>query len=217
MNPMKDRSVSRTKATVAPDGAVSGTTWLEVHGAQDAVLRTTLSFLPTQMLPQMAKQMLSANGQSGDATITLTDFRNFANSNLISVAFNTPARVNLPGPGALTSNFGPQSSTAKSFVTSVLQIERKLDFPCPTASSEDALELVLAPGMKITAMPAAASIDSPYGRFTTSYDVKDGTLLVTEKLALQRPRTVCTAADHTELRKFATAIDRELRKQILYQ
>jgi hypothetical protein len=47
--------------------------------------------------------------------------------------------------------------------------------------------------------------------------VKDGKLIIQEKLALTQPATVCTAEDHAQLRTFATAIDREVRRQILYE
>jgi hypothetical protein len=99
----------------------------------------------------------------------------------------------------------------------MLQLERKLDFPCPTGGAEQQLELTLPEGMKITALPAAADIQSSYGRFVASYEVKDGKLMTVQKLDLKQPATVCTATDYAELRKFATSIDRELRRQILYE
>ena len=217
VDPARDRTISRTAAKVAADGTVVGTMRIEAHGAMDAGMRTTLTVLPEQALPQFAKQMLAANGQSGDATATIGDLRNFNQPNLLTIDFTSPGRINLPGPGALTGGIGPQGSSARNFSTAMLQQERKLDFPCPAGGNEEVLELALAPGMKITTLPANADITSPFGHFIASYSVKDGKLLVSQTLDLRRSQTVCTAADYVELRKFAVAIDKELRKQILYE
>lgn len=71
--------------------------------------------------------------------------------------------------------------------------------------------------MKVTTLPKAASVESPFGRFTASYELKDGRLLVARRLDFTSTRAVCTAADSTELHKFATAISQQLRAQIVYQ
>jgi transglutaminase-like putative cysteine protease len=217
VNPDVDRTMTLTSATVGADGTVQGTTRVQVYGAPDAALRTTLSLLPAQVLPQLARQMLASTGQSGEAKLTLGDLRDFKQANLLTIDFTVPGRINLPGPGALTGAIGMQGSDAKSFVTNALRMERKLDFPCPAGGSEDRLELALPEGMKITNLPGPADITSPYGHFTAGYEVQEGKLVIREQLDLHRRQTVCTAADDAQLHKFATAIDHELRKQILYQ
>lgn len=214
----RDREVSITTATATADGSVSGSTRMLSHGAQDAQMRTALSLLPEQVLPQLANQMLSSSGQTGTAKLSLGDLRDFKQPNLLTVEFSSPERISLPGPGALTGSIGAQGpGPGKAFATSILQLERKLDFPCPTGGAEQQLELTLPADMKITNLPGAADIQSSHGRFTASYEVKDGKLVTIQKLDLKQPATVCTAADYAELRKFATAIDRELRRQVLYE
>jgi hypothetical protein len=47
--------------------------------------------------------------------------------------------------------------------------------------------------------------------------VKEGKLLMSRRLELTPARSICTAADVAELRKFATAISQQLRSQVLYQ
>jgi transglutaminase-like putative cysteine protease len=217
MDPAKDHIKLRTDATVLQDGSVTGTTSLEAFGAQDGPARTTFSAIPVQLLPMIGKQLLALGGQTGDAKLTLGDLRDFSQPKVLAIEFSSPGLVNLPGPGALTTSYGLQGLGIKSFVSSMNQIARTMDFPCPAGGTEEALSLTLPAGMKITSIPAAANVESAYGRFTSSAEVRDGKLLVTQKLDVKRPHMVCTAADHVELRKFATAIDRELRKQILYQ
>lgn len=213
-----DREVTLTTATLAPDGTVTGTTRLQAHGAHTAIARTTLSLVPEQALPQLASSMLASSGQSGTATVTLADMRDFSQHDLLTLEFSTPGRVVLPGPGALTGNFGANGTgPGKSFATAMLQLERKLDFPCPVGASEQHVELALPDGMKITSLPPAADVQSPYGRFTATHEVQDGKLVMVQKLALTQPASVCTATDHAELRKFATAIEREVRRQVLYE
>src|SRR5690606_5982507 len=59
----RDREVSITTATLAADGSVTGTTRLFSHGGHDAMMRTSLSLLPEQALPQIASQLLASSGQ----------------------------------------------------------------------------------------------------------------------------------------------------------
>lgn len=136
---------------------------------------------------------------------------------LYSIDFTAPGRINLPGPGALTGTFGAQSSYIRSLVAGIRQIERTQDFSCPSGAFEEQVELTLPSNMKIGTLPGAAQIESPFGRFTAGHEIKDGRLLIVRRLDIPRTRTVCNAADHVELRKFAVAIDRELRRQVLYR
>lgn len=216
-DPAQDRTIVRTYATISADGTISGTTSVEALGSQDADLRTGLSQQAERDLPQIARSWLAGTGQTGTATLKLGDLRDFTHGRLYSVDFTTPGRVSLPGPGALTGTFGAQSSSIRSFVAGVRQVERTLDFSCPSGAFEELLELTLPANMKIGALPGAAQIESPFGRFSASHEVQEGRLLIVRRLEIQRTRTVCNAADHVELRQFATAIDRELRRQVLYQ
>lgn len=216
-NPALDRTIVRTQASISEDGTVSGTTFVEALGSQDADLRTALSQQAERDLPQIARSWLAGTGQTGTATLKLGDMRDFTQRKLYSIDFTIPRRVSLPGPGALTGTFGAQPSSIRSFVTGTRQVERTLDFPCPSGAFEEQVELALSPNMEIGALPGTALIQSRFGSFTASHEVREGKLLVVRRLAIERTRTVCNAADHAELRQFAAAIDRELRRQILYQ
>ena len=77
--------------------------------------------------------------------------------------------------------------------------------------------VTLPEGMKISSLPGPADIASAFGSYESSHEVRDGKLLVARTLQLRRPRTVCTATEYAELRKFAAAVDADLRKQILYE
>lgn len=214
----QDREDSLTIATLAADGSVAGQTRMFARGAQDAPLRTTLSMLPAQVLPQLGNQLLASSGQTGTAQLKLGDLKDFSEPNLITIDFTMPGRVSLPGPGALTGAFGAAGAGPGQSVTArLLQLERKLDFPCPAGGGEQRVELTLPEGMKITSVPPAADIKSDYGHFVASHEVKDGKLIMVQKLHLTQPATVCTAKDYAALRQFATAIDRELRRQVLYE
>jgi hypothetical protein len=217
-NAAKDRLIQRTSATLTADGSVSGTNRIEALGAVEAVIRGSLGAITETTRPAVAQRLLSASGQTGEATLNVSDARDLNVPFSFVFEFRTPQRVNVPGPGALPTSFGmPSPSGAQSFSASVLQLDRKLDFPCPTDGTEEQLELTLPAQVKITSLPKAESIESPYGRFVATYTVKDQQLVVNRRLDLTPPRAVCTAADTAELRKFATAISQAMRAQILYE
>jgi len=214
----RDLEFAVTTGTVAEDGSITGTTRIGARGAQDAAMRSTVRVIPAQALPQLANQLLASTGQTGTARIELGDPLDFSKEDLMAVEFTTPRRISLPGPGALTGNFGASAiNPGRTFATATLLMERKYDFPCPVGGSEQRIELTLPASMKITSLPPAADVQSRYGRYTSSHEVKDGKLIIVEKLAMTQPATVCTAEDHAQLRTFATAIDREVRRQILYE
>ena len=217
-NASKDRLIQRTAATLTADGSVSGTNRIEAQGAVEAVLRGSLGAITETTRPAVAQRLLSASGQTGEATLNVSDARDLNVPFSFVFEFRTPQRVNVPGPGALPTSFGmPSPSGAQSFSASVLQLDRKLDFPCPTDGTEEQMELTLPAQVKITSLPKSASIESPYGRFAATYTVKDQQLVVNRRLDLTPPRAVCTAADMAELRKFATSISQAMRAQILYE
>jgi transglutaminase-like putative cysteine protease len=218
-NATRDRLVQRTTATLTADGSVSGSNRVEAIGSAEPAMRASLGAIPESLRPTLAKAMLTSGGQTGEATLKLSDARDLATPFSLVFEFSTPQQVNVPGPGALATTFGmPLPSGAQAFATSVLQVERKIDFPCPeSVGTEEILELTLPPEVKITTLPRAASLESPFGTFAASYEVKDGKLLVSRKLEVKAPRAVCTVADTAELRKFATAINQQMRAQVLYQ
>lgn len=215
--PARDRLVIRTIATLSADGSVAGSNSLQALGSAEPAMRGSLGSITEAMRPTVAKAMLS--GQPGEATLKISDARDLAAPFSFVFEFNTPQRVNVPGPGALGTSFGmPLPAGAGSFASSVLQRERQLDFPCPEGTGvEEILELALPPEVKITTLPKPANVESTFGRFTASYEVKDGKLLVRRVMEATPPRAVCTTTDSPELRKFATEITQQLRSQVLYQ
>jgi transglutaminase-like putative cysteine protease len=215
--PARDRLVIRTTATLTADGSVSGTNTLQALGSAEPAMRGSFSGITEAIRPSVAKSLLS--GQPGEASLKLSDARDLTVPFSLVYEFSTPQRVNVPGPGALATAFGmPLPSGAGAFSASVLQRERTLDYPCPEGSGvEDLLELAMPAEVKITTLPKPASIESAYGRFNATYEVKDNKLLVRRTLDVTPPQAVCTTADSPELRKFATAISQQLRSQVLYQ
>jgi len=214
----KDRLVLRTNAVLSADGSVSGKNLIEVTGAMEPVMRGSLGGITEAMRPAVAQRLLSSSGQTGEATLAISDARDLTTPFSFSFEFKTPMRVNMPGPGALATSFGmPLPSGAQTFAGQMLQQERKLDFPCPSGSTEERLELALPAEIKITSLPSASTVDSPYGRFAASYEVTDQKLSIVRKLDFSPAKPACTAADAVELRKFATSISQQMRAQVLYQ
>jgi transglutaminase-like putative cysteine protease len=218
-NASRDRLVTRAVATLSADGTVTGTNRIEPNGSGGLALRGLMGAIPETMRPALAKSMLAETGQTGDATMTMSDGRDLTKPFWLSFELKLPGLVNVPGPGALSGSIGMAlTSPIQSGASSMLKLDRKLDFACPEgAGIEESVELTLPAGFNITMLPKAADIESAFGRFTASYEVKDGKLLVTRKLDSTPPRAVCTAADSAELRKWATAISQQMRAQILYQ
>lgn len=212
-----DRTLVRTIATLAADGTVTGSTSVQAHGAQQGVVRSAMSSIPERDLPQLARILMATTGQEGESSLKVEDPRDFASPYSFTITFTTPDRVTLPGPGAIDGQIGGYGSEIGSVVTSLLQVDRKLDFPCPAGSMEQQLELALPEAMKVSSLPGPADITSAHGSYKSSHELRGGKLLVTRHLQLRRPQTVCTSAEYAELRKFATAVDADLRKQILYE
>jgi transglutaminase-like putative cysteine protease len=218
-NPTRDRLVQRTTVVLTADGSVSGSNRIEATGSAEPAIRASMGAIPEAMRPALAKALLTNGGQTGNATLKISDARDLTTPFSLLFEFTTPQRITLPGPGALTTSFGmPLPAGAQAFANSVLQVERTLDFPCPEGvGTEEVLDLTLPPEVKITTLPKAASVESPFGSFTVTYEVKDGRFVMNRRLDIKSPRAVCTTADTAELRKFATALGQQMRTQVLYQ
>lgn len=218
-NAGRDRLVSRTVATMAADGTVTGTNRIDPTGASAPILRALYGSLSEASRPTIAKAMLLETGQTGDATMTTADARDLTTPFWYSFELKLPRQVSIPGPGALSGNIGMVlTSPIQTNANSMLTRDRKLDFPCPQGVGlEESIELTLPTGFTISTLPKAANVESVYGRFIASYAVKEGKLQLNRKLEYTPPRAVCTAADSAELRKWATSISQQMRSQILYQ
>jgi transglutaminase-like putative cysteine protease len=213
-----DRLVVRTTATLAADGTVTGTSRIEPTGYFEPLFRATLGSIPAAALPQVGAQLLGARGYPGNATLSFGDVRDLTKPAALQVEFKTPARVNIPGPGAITGAFGilPLLDIG-SFAAGTLRVERKLGANCLNTGLDERVELTLPAEVKITTLPRPATVTSPLGNYTSTYTQDQNRLVIARQLELQHPQVVCNAADSTELRKFATAISQDLRSQILYQ
>ena len=217
-SPATDRVVLRTAATLAADGTVSGTNRIEAGGIFEPIFRASLGSIPPAQLSSVGARLLANAGQSGEATLTLSDMRDLTKPVSMVAEFKTPVRVTLPGPGALTGVFGIRPpADLVAFLTAIMQSERKLDFPCLSTSFSETLELTLPPQMKITHLPTPMNVVSPLGTYVSGYSQQRDRLIVTRKLEANYPRVVCTNSDSIELRKFGSAIGQDLRAQILYQ
>lgn len=218
-NAGRDRLLIRAVARLSADGTVSGTHRMEPIGSSAPALRAVFGAITESMRPNVAKAMLAEAGQTGDAALTVGDARDLTTPFWVGFEITLPRQINIPGPGALSGTIGMATLSAiQSSANTMLQTERKLDFPCPErAEIEESIELTLPAGLTITTLPKAADLVSAYGRFTATYEVKDGKLLLNRKLDSTPPRAVCTAADSAEVRKWAAAISQQMRAQMLYQ
>jgi transglutaminase-like putative cysteine protease len=217
-DPGRDRVLVRTTAALAGDGSISGTNRVEFFGTEDPGARSAFGRIPAEQLARMGQQLLGATGQNGEAKLTVSELRDLKQPAWIAFDFSVPMRLNVPGPGALPQSVGITLASPATFVASILrQPERKQPFVCPGGTMEEQQELKLPDTVRITSLPAGADIKTDYGHYSASYEVKDGVLRFTRKLESRRPRTVCGEADFAELRKFANAVNQELRRQILYE
>jgi transglutaminase-like putative cysteine protease len=217
-NPATDQVLMRTSATLAADGTVSGTNHVEATGMYEPVLRTTLASIPPAQIASVGSRLLASAGQVGEATLTLSDMRDLKKPVSMDVQFRVPARVNLPGPGALTGVYGIRPPVdIGSLVASIMQMERKLDFPCLSGSFDEKVELTLPPDFRISNLPHPSDVQSPLASFVSSFTEQDHKLVITRRLEVKYPHVVCNNADSIELRKFATSVGKDLRAQILYQ
>ncbi|KGE06918.1 transglutaminase [Burkholderia gladioli] len=219
-DPAHDTVRVTRRVAMQADGTLQGSGQIDNEGIFDLNARSVFASLPPGMEAQVAERVLALTGQDGTGTYHYADVRDLGKPFVYGSAFRLPEYALLPGPGAIPVpvGLGSINGIASTFDAAGLET-RQTSIAIAARHVVETTIVTLAPGVRVPRLPKPVAIDSPLGSYRASYrhDGSDGAVVtVTRDLLLKPSGPLITPADYPAFRKFALAVKRELRTQLVY-
>ena len=211
-------STSTTVMEIGADGAGEGTTKIHAKGESADGWRYGMIYMQPNMEDSWLRRALEANGFAGTGSVDLGDLKGRTASYSYGVKYKIADAINLPGPGA-TSIKSPFDGVGEvsSFIGGVSDPDPTVNFTCSGGFSKSVVTIKLPKDVKVLAMPRNAEIKGKYQTYKATYQAKDGTVTAVREIEDRTPGPVCAPAVAADYKKFAIAVRKELRTQLLYQ
>ena len=211
-------STSITVMKINADGTGEGTTKVHSKGEIADGWRYAMIYMQPNMIDSWLRKALEANGFAGTGSVDLGDLKSRTANYSYGVKYKISDAINLPGPGAtsIKSPFDGVGEVA-SFIADVSEPNPTVNFMCSGGFSKSVVTISLPKDVKVLAMPRNAEIKGKYQTYRATYEAKDGTVTAVREIEDRTPGPVCAPAVAADYKKFAIAVRKELRTQLLYQ
>ncbi len=211
-------STSTTVMEIGADGVGEGTTKIHAKGESADGWRYAMIYMQPNMEDSWLRRALEANGFAGTGSVDLGDLKGRTADYSYGVKYKIADAINLPGPGA-TSIKSPFDGVGEvsSLIGGISDPDPTVNFSCSGGFSKSVVSIKLPKDVKVLAMPRNAEIKGKYQTYKATYQAKDGTVTAVREIEDRTPGPVCAPAVAADYKKFAIAVRKELRTQLLYQ
>lgn len=172
-----------TEINLNGNGSISGTIHERTTGQESRLPRTAFRSMPTGDFSKMIEGWLS-RGATAARLVKLSPADRQSDAAFdMDVEFTAPAYAQLMQGRLLV--FKPAVANRSSSVY-LVERERKLPVVLESNSFNEKVTFVLPAGFVVDEMPDPVKLETPFGKYSTSYEAKDGKLLFTRSLVLSR-------------------------------
>lgn len=198
-------------------GHILGHSKIQPTGYLDLMARQIMSSLPPGVEPQLVSQLLAMSGQSGSGNLIHQNEADTSKPYSYEANFVLPNVVQLPGPGALVIPQGIKgfSSIANVFTLTTPE-KRTQPLLFTNGKITENVTLKLPQDMDVSRLPAPASLETPFGRYTSRSELRGRELTVQRQLVIERSDIIVQSQDYQQLRNMGNAVMRDLRSQVMY-
>ena len=172
-----------TEVDLTGEGNISGVIRERVTGQEARFARDLFRSLSASDFNQMMERWLTS-GATAAKISKLTP-----NDKQADAAFDMDVEFTAPSYGQLMQNrllvFKPAVASRSNSVY-LTEKTRKYPVVLESTSFNEKVTFNLPQGFAVDEMPDPVKLDTPFGRYSTSYDVKDGKLLFTRSLTMTR-------------------------------
>ncbi len=188
-----------TEVSLAGDGAIKGLIRESIRGQESRLPRTLFRSLSGQDFNKAIERWLT-NGATASRLEKLTPKDDQANATFeMSVEFSAPKYAQLMQNRLLVFKPVVASRTDSVYLT---EKSRKQPIVLDSSSFREKVTVNLPEGFAVDEMPDPVSLETAFGRYATTYEVKDKKLVFTR--ALTTMRTVVAVDRYDEIREFFT-------------
>jgi len=218
VNWKENGSYSRTVMNFHPDGSSEGQTEVEAKGQYADETRYRMTYIQPNMEDSMMRQALTRNGYSGTGTLIRGNIKDISTSYRFGSSYKLIDAIYLPGPGAISLRSPIEwQGGVGSFLRGTNDPEPTVNFVCEGGYSREEFIYNLPKDVKVLAMPKDVEIKGKYQTYKATYQQKDGTVTAVREIEDRTAGPVCSPSVAAEYKKFAMAVRKNLRAQLLYQ
>lgn len=190
-----------TEVNLASDGGIKGVIKERASGQESRSARTMFRSLSNSEFNQSIEQWLTRGATAAKLDkLTLRDRQ-------ADAAFEMDVEFSAPGYGQLMQNrllvFKPAIASRTNSVY-LTEKDRKHPVMLDSNSFKEKVTFNLPVDFAVDELPDPISLDTTFGKYSTTYESKDGKLVFTRSLITKR--TTVSAAGYKEVRDFFTSM-----------
>jgi len=214
-NEANSRSSVDYALNIDDDGDAYVTARAELNGQVSIGARRTFAQLPRT---RVEYDMLSRSGLTGELHVTPTDPGELEAPFTLSLKGKLDQLAIMPGPAAFSVSRMPIFDSIQGFVETVLRrMNSPLDGSCGGTALREHYVVEIPANAKILAIPSGISMDSGEISYHSSYRQHDNTVEIDRVLERRLTSNICSGAKLAEWAGVASAISKDLKRQVLYK
>jgi len=187
----------RIEAVISAEGTISGTISERSSGQASTLERTLLRSLSATDYNKMLEGWLT-RGATGARLVKFTP-----NDRKETAGFDLDVEFSAPSYGQLMQNrllvFKPVIVGRRN-VLSLTETKRDHPIIIDSSAVKETAVFTLPAGFVVDEMPEPLNLETPFGKYTTTYEVKDGKLVFTRSLTMNR--TTVSVDKYNSVRDF---------------
>lgn len=213
----KDRTTTKTRMTLNPNGSVTGFTTVEQRGYFELLSRSKVYSNQRKSEKEVVDGMLARFNESGKGRIKPPDPLDLGTQWDIEAEFSLDPVVNLPGVTALVMPIGLAQGRFQTLASTKANEMSKYPHICGSSKHEEVIEMTLPNSVHITRMPSGILHKTAAISFESTYRTSGNVITLTRKLVVNRGKSVCGHEDALEWDQFTKVLQRDLRQQFFLE
>ena len=202
---------------IEKDGQIKGKAHTKYFGAAEISARYKYEGVETTYADKFVKNQLAKFRQTGEGKISTSYVYDLDKPFTSDSEFTLDAIANVPGPGAMTVPVGLAPGELAMIANDRPPEKFTLPYTCATRMVGEAYQITFPSNTKVTRIPPDVTYEKAGIKYESTYTERNNSLLVTRKLAIQRPGAVCQPAELQNWRDFYQVFIKDMRGQIFYE
>lgn len=213
----KDKTITRTKLTLNPDGSITGSTKVQQRGYFELLSRSKVYSNQRKTEKEVVDGMLSRFNEPGTGAIKHPNPLDLDAQWDVEADFSLDPVVNLPGVTALVVPVGLAQGRFQTLAG--IKANEKSRYPriCGSSKHEEVIELTLPDSSRLTRTPVGVKHKTAALSYESSYEVNGNLITLVRRMVANRGKSVCGPEDDLEWNQFTKALHRDLRQQFFLE
>ena len=212
-----NQMVTGINMTIEKDGQIKGKAHTKYFGSAEISARYKYEGVETSYADKFVKNQLAKFRQTGEGKISTSYVYDLDKPFTSDTEFTLDAIANVPGPGAITVPVGLAPGELAMIANDRPPEKFTKPYTCSTRMVGEAYQITFPSNAKVTRIPPDVTYEKAGIKYESTYTERNNSLLVTRKLAIQRPGAVCQPAELQNWRDFYQVFIKDMRGQIFYE